>query len=81
MKKYRDLFFKEIKGVFEKCENHYAKAFSEILFPMIFADEETLEMAKECLKKNGDSHKLLKKHLQEEIDNLERTLKILKKYG
>src|SRR3989338_9210844 len=81
MKKYRDLFFKEIKGVFEKRENHYAKAFSEILFPMIFADEETLEIAKECLKKNGDSHKLLKKHLQEEIDNLERTLKILKKYG
>jgi len=79
LREYIDIFFRDIKKVFDKQDKVYAKTFITYLFPSIYGEEEILEKAKKYLETVED--KLLKKSMLEEIDNLERKLKVLKKYG
>ena len=77
---YVDLFFRNIREIFEKLVNYYAKIFFTNLFPLIYAEENTLKKAKIHLEEFKDSNELLVKDMKEGIDNLERALKILEKY-
>ena len=81
LEEYIDLFFSDVKKVFEERDKHYARAFFENLFPLIYANEDALKKAVHCLENSGDSNKLLKKYLEEHIDDLERIIRVLKKYG
>ncbi|MBI2044280.1 aminopeptidase N [Candidatus Pacearchaeota archaeon] len=81
LKVYVPLFFENVKDIFLKRDKYYAKAFFGHLFPLVYAEEETLEKAKAFLKKHKDAPKLLRKDMQEGIDDLERALKVLNKYS
>lgn len=80
LREYITIFFETIKDVFAKKDKYYAKSFFQTLFPLIYPEKKVLEMAKSFLNKNTDAHKILKKDMQEGIDDLERALKILNKY-
>ncbi|MBI4116301.1 aminopeptidase N [Candidatus Pacearchaeota archaeon] len=81
LEEYMDLFFSDVKTVFEKRDRHYAMAFFENLFPMLYANGKTLKKAIHFLENSGDSNKLLKKYLEEHIDGLKRIIRVLEKYG
>ncbi len=81
LEEYMDLFFTDVKKVFEKRDKHYARAFFENLFPMLYANENALKKAICCLNDSGNLNRLLKKYLEEHIDDLKRIIMVLKKYG
>lgn len=80
LKDYIDLFFKDVENVFEKQDKYYAKNFFRSLFPSLYVGEEVLKKVKNYLEFNKKLHKLLRKNIEEGIDELERSLRILKKY-
>ncbi len=80
LEEYMDLFFTDVKKVFENCDKVYARAFFDNLFPMLYANENTLKKAIHCLNDSGNLNRLLKKYLEEHIDDLERIMRVLKKY-
>ena len=81
LREYIELFFEKIKHVFDKHDKYYSKSFFESLFPSLYAEEEILEKVKGYFSEFGDFNKLLKKHMQEGIDEMEKALKIKNKYG
>ena len=81
LKKYVDLFFDEIINVFENHDKRYSNGFFGNLFPMLYPDNETLEKAKKTLERIPKSEKLLIKDMKEGIDDLERVIRVLEKYG
>ncbi|MBI5803440.1 aminopeptidase N, partial [Candidatus Pacearchaeota archaeon] len=80
LRNYILLFFENIEKIFLEKDKYYAKAFFQHLFPLMYSEKEVLEKARFFLKEHLNSHKLLKKDIQEGIDDLERAMKILEKY-
>jgi len=82
MLKYSNLFFNNIIQVFEKKDRDSAKAYFDSLFPDLYISKDVIKKSKDFLKKNNKRiPQLLKKQMLENIDEMERGLKILVKYG
>ena len=80
LREYIDLFLKDINSLFEKHDNDYLKHFFLRLFPGIYVEDDLLNKIKKHLEELGRPNKLLNKYLKEGLDDLERALKIIKKY-
>lgn len=81
LKDFPERFFNDIIDVFDKHDKYYSLAFFKRLFPMMYAGDDILEKTKKFMEEVGDSNLLLKKYLAESIDDLQRILRVLRKYG
>ncbi len=80
LRAFLDLFFKEIVEIFEKKDRKYSEDFFDALFPSVYVEEGLVKKCTDLMKKNPKMPALLKESLLESIDEMERALKILKKF-
>ena len=80
LRAYQDLFFKEIRKIFSNKERQYAVTFFSRLYPSLFTEHKTLDDAQKILKEK-DISEILKKALLQEVDEMERNLRIIDKYS
>ena len=78
---FADSFFKEILGIFEKKNRKYAEDFFDNLFPSVYVEKIFLKKCQDFVENNKKLPLLLKESMMESIDELQRSLKILKKFG
>ena len=81
LRAFIDLFFGNIMEIFETKNKKYSEDFYDNLFPRVYVEAEFSKKLKDFLKTNPDMHMLLKENLLESLDELERALKILEKFG
>jgi len=77
--KYIDLFFDNVKKIFLTKDRQYAEAFFSNLFPNLYITDETLQKGEKFLEQ--ELSPLLKKDTLEALDEMKRSLKILKKFS
>ena len=78
LKPYINLYFDNLKRIYETKDLHYSSAYGEILFPSIFDPAVILEKTETYIANTSDLPKLCLKQLIEHCDNLKRRIPILK---
>ena len=78
LKPYINLYFDNLKRIYETKDLHYSSAYGEILFPSIFDPAVILEKTETYIENTSDLPKLCLKQLIEHCDNLKRRIPILK---
>ncbi|MGJ4746876.1 aminopeptidase N [Leptospira sp. SA-E8] len=77
---YTDAYFSSVISVYETRDPHFASAFGHLMFPSFEPDPNLLKRTQEFLDQNKKLPELLKKDLQQQRDDMQRTLKVLEKY-
>ncbi|EQA46969.1 membrane alanyl aminopeptidase [Leptospira broomii serovar Hurstbridge str. 5399] len=73
-------YFDSVIPIYEKRDPHFSGAFGHMLFPSFEPDRALLQKTQDFLKNHPNLPKLLRKDLQQQRDDLVRTLRILEKY-
>ena len=81
LREFSEMFFEEIGKIFNEKNRKYAEDFFESLFPAIYVEREMAEKCRKYLENNPSAPTILKENLLESLDELERSLKILGKFG
>ncbi len=80
LREFTDLFFREIIKIFEQKDRKYSEDFFDGLFPSVYVEEDFVKNCKNFMESNPKMPALLKESLLESVDELERALRILKKF-
>ncbi len=81
LEKYIGMFFDSIINIFKAKDRYYSQAFFNNLFPSMYVDDAIVKKTKKFLDDNPKMPKLLRKDFLESLDELERSLKILKTFN
>ena len=80
--KYTNLFFNNIIAAFNKKDRESAQAFFNNLYPSLYINKRVIKKSKDFLKNNKTKiPQLLKKQMLESTDEMQRSLKILDRFG
>lgn len=78
---YVEEYFRSVISIYEKRDPHFSGAFGHNLFPSFEPDPALLRKTRDFLDSHPKLPELLKKDLQQQRDDLVRTLRILEKFA
>ncbi|TGK05140.1 aminopeptidase N [Leptospira langatensis] len=78
---YVDLFFDSVISVYESRDPHFSSAFGHMMFPSYEPDTKLYNRTREFLDQKKTLPELLRKDLQQQRDDIARTLRVLEKYN